>query len=151
MVGGTSPLGGEPQRSPAWRTRRRGPGPARPVRGRGSRSSGCPPRPGDDRWLRGRIMSEPWDREVDFLVVGSGGGGMTAALAAADAGLDALIIDKSRHFGGTTGMSGGGVWVPGNPTLRRSGQDDAREAVRTNLRLIPGGRTPGARIDAFVV
>ena len=95
-------------------------------------------------------MSTHWDRRVDFLVVGSGGGGMTAALAAADAGLDTLVIDKSRYFGGTTGISGGGVWVPGNPTLRRSGQDDDREAVRTYLRLITGGRTPGARIDAFV-
>ena len=95
-------------------------------------------------------MSEPWDREVDFLVVGSGGGGMTAALAAADAGLDTLIIDKSRHFGGTTGMSGGGIWVPNNPALRRKGLEDSRDSIRTYLDLLTGGRVPAARLDAFV-
>ncbi|GAA4503924.1 FAD-binding protein [Actinoallomurus oryzae] len=95
-------------------------------------------------------MSAHWDREVDFLVVGSGGGGMTAALVAADAGLDTLVIEKSRHFGGTTGISGGGIWVPDNPTLRRSGQGGDRDAARTYLRLITAGRVPDARIDAFV-
>ena len=33
-----------------------------------------------------------WDHEVDFLVVGSGCGGLTGALAGADRGLDTLII-----------------------------------------------------------
>jgi 3-oxosteroid 1-dehydrogenase len=95
-------------------------------------------------------MSAHWDREVDFLVVGSGGGGMTAALAAADAGLDTLIIEKSPNFGGTTGISGGGIWVPGNPTLRRRGQDDGRDSVRSYLNLIIAGRVPAERIDAYV-
>lgn len=95
-------------------------------------------------------MSAHWDREVDFLVVGSGGGGMTAALVAADAGLDTLVIDKSRHFGGTTGISGGGIWVPDNPTLKRCGQGGDRDTARTYLRQITAGRVPDARIDAFV-
>jgi 3-oxosteroid 1-dehydrogenase len=95
-------------------------------------------------------MSADWDREVDFLVVGSGGGGMSAALAAADAGLDTLVVEKSRNFGGTTGISGGGIWVPGNPTLRRKGLGDSRDSVRTYLRLLTEGRVPAARIDAFI-
>jgi 3-oxosteroid 1-dehydrogenase len=95
-------------------------------------------------------MSADWDREVDFLVVGSGGGGMAAALAAVDAGLDTLIVEKSRNFGGTTGISGGGIWVPNNPTLLRKGRRDGRDTIRTYLSLLTEGRVPEARIDAFI-
>ena len=35
-----------------------------------------------------------WDREVDFLVVGSGAGGLTAAITAAASGLSTLVIEK---------------------------------------------------------
>ncbi|WP_156765500.1 FAD-binding protein, partial [Mycobacterium sp. 1245499.0] len=57
--------------------------------------------------------SDDFDHVVDVLIVGSGGGGMTAALTAQAAGLDALVIEKSSHFGGSTALSGGGIWVPG--------------------------------------
>uniref|UniRef100_UPI000B04396F FAD-dependent oxidoreductase n=1 Tax=Mycobacterium sp. UM_Kg27 TaxID=1545693 RepID=UPI000B04396F len=53
------------------------------------------------------------DHVVDVLVIGSGGGGMTAALAADGRGLDTLVVEKSRYFGGSTALSGGGIWVPG--------------------------------------
>jgi len=95
-------------------------------------------------------MSEQWDEDVDFVVVGSGGGGMAAALTAADAGLSALIVEKASSFGGTTGVSGGGIWIPNNPTLRREGHDDSRDSVRTYLTAITGGTIAPERIDAFV-
>ena len=50
----------------------------------------------------------------DVVVVGAGGAGMTAALAAARRGLDTVVIEKSGYFGGSTARSGGGVWIPGN-------------------------------------
>ena len=58
---------------------------------------------------------------VDVLVVGSGGGGMTAALAADAFGLDTLVVEKSPQFGGSTALSGGGIWVPGAPSQRDAG------------------------------
>ena len=58
---------------------------------------------------------------VDVLVVGSGGGGMTAALAADASGLDTLVVEKSPQFGGSTALSGGGIWVPGAPSQRKAG------------------------------
>ena len=66
-----------------------------------------------------------FDHVVDVLVVGSGGGGMTAALTAHAAGLDALVIEKSSHFGGSTALSGGGIWVPGAPSQASSASSDA--------------------------
>ncbi|MFI6517684.1 FAD-binding protein [Spirillospora sp. NPDC050679] len=98
-------------------------------------------------------MSAPapgWDREFDLVIVGSGGGGMAAALTAADAGLDVLIIEKGAKYGGSTGISGGGIWIPNNPTLRALGHDDSRESIRRYLDLLTGGRVPTARLDAFV-
>ncbi len=45
-----------------------------------------------------------WDYTTDWVVVGSGGGGMTSALVAKDRGLEALVIDKGSLYGGSTAM-----------------------------------------------
>ncbi|MDT7682928.1 MAG: 3-oxosteroid 1-dehydrogenase, partial [Pseudonocardiales bacterium] len=64
-----------------------------------------------------------------MLVVGSGGGGMTAALKADAEGLDTLVVEKSAQFGGSTALSGGGIWVPGAPSQRRAGYVPAPEGT----------------------
>ncbi len=94
--------------------------------------------------------TQSWDAEYDLVVVGSGGGGMVAALTAADAGLSVLIIEKGSKFGGSTSMSGGGIWIPNNPTLRAKGHNDSRESIRRYLDLLTEGKVPAARLDAFV-
>lgn len=91
-----------------------------------------------------------WDEEYDFVIVGSGGGGMAAAITAADSGLSAVVVEKGRKFGGSTGISGGGIWVPNNPTLRAKGHDDSRDSVRRYLDRLTEGRVPAARLDAYV-
>ncbi|MEU9317419.1 FAD-binding protein [Streptomyces sp. NPDC048295] len=93
---------------------------------------------------------ESWDEEFDFVVVGSGGGGMAAALTAADSGLSTVVVEKGRKYGGSTGISGGGIWIPNNPTLRAKGHNDSRESVRRYLDLLTGNRVPAARLDAYV-
>lgn len=94
--------------------------------------------------------TEHWDAEHDLVVVGSGAGGMAAALTAADEGLDTLIVEKGAMYGGSTGLSGGGVWIPNNPTLRAKGHDDSRESIRRYLDLLTKGRVDSARLDAYV-
>ncbi len=59
-------------------------------------------------------MNKMWDETTDVLVVGSGGGGMTAALIAKDRGAQALVLEKSSLYGGSTAMSGGSIWIPNN-------------------------------------
>src|SRR3954453_12395870 len=68
-----------------------------------------------------------WDKPVDLLIVGSGGGGMVAALATLDAGLEPLVVEKQALVGGSTGLSGGMVWLPNNPLMRRDGIPDSHE------------------------
>lgn len=72
-------------------------------------------------------MSPRWDHSVDLLIAGSGGGGMVAGLAALDCGLEPLIIEKQSLVGGSTGLSGGIVWLPNNPLMRRDGIADSHE------------------------
>ncbi|MEU6266018.1 FAD-binding protein [Saccharopolyspora shandongensis] len=95
-------------------------------------------------------MTASWDHEFDFVVVGSGGGGMTAALTATEAGLSTVVVEKAGKYGGSTGMSGGGIWIPNNPVLRAKGHDDSRESIRRYLDLLTEGKVPAARLDAYV-
>ncbi len=68
-----------------------------------------------------------WDESVDLLIAGSGGGGMVAALAALDSGIEPLVVEKQDLVGGSTGMSGGMVWLPNNPLMRAEGIPDSHE------------------------
>ena len=91
-----------------------------------------------------------WDHQVDFLVVGSGCGGLTAALTAHAHALDTLVIEKAAVYGGSTALSGGNIWIPNSPTLRREGLADSRDDVRRYLDAVVGGRVPSANLDAFI-
>jgi 3-oxosteroid 1-dehydrogenase len=94
--------------------------------------------------------ADGFDRVVDVLVIGSGGGGMTAALTADASGLDVLVVEKSSYFGGSTALSGGGIWVPGAPAQRREGYVPDSEGVVEYLRLITDGLVSEARIRQYV-
>jgi 3-oxosteroid 1-dehydrogenase len=96
---------------------------------------------------------ERWDVVTDCVIVGSGGGSMCAALAAADAGHSALIIEKTELIGGSTAMSGGVLWLPDNPVSRRAGVQDCREDALRYFASVVGGDHPStrdARVRAFL-
>lgn len=87
---------------------------------------------------------------VDVIVVGAGGAGMAAALAAARRGLDTVLLEKSAYFGGSTARSGGGVWIPGNYALKAAGQDDPLESAKLYLDSIVGDVVPKVRRDTYL-
>lgn len=95
------------------------------------------------------VVTGQWDHEVDVLIAGSGAGGMASAIAAADLGLSALVVEKAAKYGGSTAMSGGGIWIPNNPTLRDLGRTDDPQDVRAYLEALIGDRTPAERLDAY--
>src|SRR6478735_378057 len=92
----------------------------------------------------------PLPDAVDVVVVGAGGAGMTAALAAKKHGLETVLIEKSSYFGGSTARSGGGVWIPNNYALKKAGQDDDPELSRTYLDSIVGDVVPKVRRDTYL-
>jgi 3-oxosteroid 1-dehydrogenase len=96
------------------------------------------------------MSSDRFDHTVDVLVIGSGGGGMTAALAAEAAGLDTLVIEKSPQFGGSTALSGGGIWVPGAPSQRQQGYSPDPDETFRYLKEITGGLVSDARLRTYV-
>ncbi|MEN4474425.1 FAD-binding protein [Mycolicibacterium cosmeticum] len=91
-----------------------------------------------------------FDHSVDVLVIGSGAGGMTAALRANAAGLDTLVVEKSPKFGGSSALSGGGIWVPGAPSQRKAGYSPDPDGVFQYLKTITGGLVSDERLRAYV-
>lgn len=48
-----------------------------------------------------------WNGEYDLVALGAGAAGMTAAVTATIEGRKVLLIEKTDHIGGATGVSGG--------------------------------------------
>ncbi|HME77881.1 MAG TPA: FAD-binding protein [Mycobacterium sp.] len=92
----------------------------------------------------------PWDANCDVLVVGSGGGALTGAYTAAREGLRVIVVEATDRVGGMTAYSGGGMWFPCNPVLRRAGDDDTIEDALAYFRTVVGDRTPADLQEAFV-
>ena len=90
-----------------------------------------------------------WDRATDVVVVGSGTG-LVAALQAARAGLQVLVLEKASTAGGTTALSGGGIWVPNNYLMKAAGILDSREDALRYLHHATQGQTDPALLEAFV-
>jgi 3-oxosteroid 1-dehydrogenase len=88
-----------------------------------------------------------WDESFDFVIVGSGGGGMVAGLAAADAGLRPVIIEKQQFVGGSTAMSGGIIWVPNNPLMRAEGVADSFEEGLAYFDSVVGEPDQGSSME----
>jgi 3-oxosteroid 1-dehydrogenase len=83
---------------------------------------------------------------VDVVVAGSGAAGLTAALAAAAQGASVLLAERGDRLGGTTALSGGRVWIPGN---HLSGAEDPPDGAARYLDGIFSGRYP-QMISAFL-
>ncbi len=92
-----------------------------------------------------------WNHEVDLVVVGSGSAGMAAALTAKLEGLDPLIVEKSETYGGSTALSGGGMWIPNNHLMAEAGIEDSLDKARTYMKHTVGDRTPAANQEAFLI
>lgn len=94
-------------------------------------------------------MNENWDETYDIVVVG-GGSGLFAAIAAARSGLRVLVVEKTECLGGSTAMSGGGLWMPGNSVLRDAGTQDTRERAETYLDTLVGDTAPRERRISYL-
>jgi succinate dehydrogenase/fumarate reductase flavoprotein subunit len=85
--------------------------------------------------------------DFDLIVLGSGAGGMTAALTASVLGLNVLLVEKSAAIGGTTSRSAGAVWIPNS---RHSTNGDTPEQALAYLRGSLGNRMRESMVAAFL-
>ena len=99
-------------------------------------------------------MATPLDKEraldCDVLVIGSGAGGLSAAVTAAYHGLKVVVVEKADVCGGATSWSGGWAWTPGNPLAKAAGVNEDRELFRTYLRHRLGANYHEDKVEAFL-
>ena len=86
----------------------------------------------------------------DVVVVGSGAAGMVAALRVAVAGATVTVLECAEQFGGTSALSGGGMWLPRSAVARAAGVEDSRDAVKRYLMRLTMGSVAERVIDRFV-
>lgn len=88
--------------------------------------------------------------QYDVVVMGSGGAGLTAALVAAKAGKKVAVLEKAQHFGGTTAISGGGIWIPASPHAQAAGIDDSKQKALDYCLAVVGNRAERELIEAYI-
>jgi len=88
------------------------------------------------------------EMKIDVAVIGSGAAGFAAALTAKTHGLDVHIFEKAEVFGGTSAISGGVAWVPGNHLMEGASTDSAEDVLRY-LRPHVGNRSNDALLQSF--
>lgn len=86
----------------------------------------------------------------DVVVVGSGAGALLSACRAHDNGLSVLVIEKTAKYGGTSAVSGGGIWIPNNDHIARDGGSDNAEDAYTYLKACVAGEVPEPRLHAYI-
>lgn len=88
--------------------------------------------------------------ETDVVVIGAGLAGHCAALAAAEAGAQVLLLEKTPEPGGSTLMSAGSFALAGTDLQAAVGVEDTPEALEAELQKVAGGRADPALVRLYV-
>ncbi|MDR3315619.1 MAG: FAD-binding protein [Coriobacteriales bacterium] len=91
-----------------------------------------------------------WDKEVDVLVVGSGTAAYAALVAKGNGAENVLVIEKSVIWGGTSGTSGGTLWIPLSYTGQAVGMNDTREEALAYMKLCAADRGNIKAMEAYI-
>jgi succinate dehydrogenase/fumarate reductase flavoprotein subunit len=89
-------------------------------------------------------------QDVDVIILGTGAAGLSAALAAHEAGAKVALIERGHRIGGTSAISGGVIWVADNPRMGAAGMDDSRADALAYFRSLDHGDLVDETIEAFV-
>ncbi len=82
--------------------------------------------------------AEQFDEVFDFVVVGSGGGSMCAALMMRSLDKSVVILEKTDLVGGTTARSGGVMWIPNNRFMAEDGVEESYEKASAYMEATAG-------------
>lgn len=89
-------------------------------------------------------------QHCDVIVIGAGIAGVSTAAAAAEKGLDVILIEKMPHIGGSTVMSGGWFAFTGTEEQKNEGIEDSKELFRADLLSVGDHRNDPALVDAYL-
>ena len=83
--------------------------------------------------------------EADLIVVGAGGAGLTAALAAAQSGpeLRIVLLEKNAVPGGNTLLAGGGINAAASAVQQKAGVEDGFEEMLSDSLAVSGAQEGG--------
>jgi succinate dehydrogenase/fumarate reductase flavoprotein subunit len=84
------------------------------------------------------------------IVLGSGAAGLSAAVSAAQAGASVTVLESASTLGGTTAISGGGIWIPANPWGAARGVKDSAEDALRYLKALELGDSDATLAGAYV-
>lgn len=90
------------------------------------------------------------DQQFDVIVVGSGAGALLAAVRACDQGLKTLVVEKMALAGGTSAISGGGIWIPDNHDMPKAGLKDSLDVAFGYVKACAKGLASDDRVLAYV-
>lgn len=94
------------------------------------------------------VPSTPsFDIQVDVLVIGAGGCGLVAALAAHAGGAEVAIVEKLDRIGGNTVLSSGSIPAAGTRLQRAAGIDDSPAGFAADLRRVAGPQDAEHLVD----
>ena len=96
------------------------------------------------------MTEQAWDHDCDVLVVGSGAGGLTAAVVAADNHAKVIVIEKGHAFGGTSATSGGVLWIPASYLAAETGAEDSIEEAYTYVKDVAGPEASDELVRTYV-
>jgi glycine/D-amino acid oxidase-like deaminating enzyme len=88
--------------------------------------------------------------EVDLVILGSGAGGLTAALTATLEGLTVAVLEVAPVFGGTTARSSGTVWIPNNHLMQTAGFPPDADSAKAYLSAVVAEHAPREGWLAFL-
>ncbi|MGW0816437.1 FAD-dependent oxidoreductase [Streptomyces viridiviolaceus] len=91
-----------------------------------------------------------WDVTADVVVAGYGVAGASAAVEAARAGAEVLVLERAGGWGGAAALAGGFLYLGGGTALQRAcGFHDSPEAMATFLMAAMGPGADAAKISAY--
>jgi 3-oxosteroid 1-dehydrogenase len=99
--------------------------------------------------LTPKASEMPWDDTFDVVIVGSGMAGVATALAAREAGLRPVLIEKADKLGGGTSFSMGGIWIGNNHLAQAAGYADSRDDVLAYMRFVAAAEADDERLVAY--
>ena len=89
-------------------------------------------------------------KEFDVIVAGSGAAGLATAVSCRILGLSTMLLEASPWIGGSTALSGGVLWIPGNPYRPASPEPEDLEHALAYIRAECGTNFDQSAASAFV-